>query len=155
MREIEEGKVKEFAEIKVTLCGTRITHSSVSIEELIKEFGPDEDGITRMDGLLNDDAGTPPQDAAPLDVFCEHLTMDLVKTTKGRFDLTIENVKEAMLATMSALPAYRSKNGEFVISAPTAKEATKATTEFFVDDPIAGPKKWNPTEYLKNQKKKS
>lgn len=43
MREIEDGKIKECAEIRVTLCSTRITHNPEKIEKLLEELGQDTD----------------------------------------------------------------------------------------------------------------
>jgi hypothetical protein len=43
MRELEEGKSKEYAEIRVTLCGTRTTHNPETIEKFLEEMNQDTD----------------------------------------------------------------------------------------------------------------
>lgn len=42
MREIEDGKIKECAEIRVTICGTRITHNPDKIENLLESLNKDQ-----------------------------------------------------------------------------------------------------------------
>ena len=152
MREIEEGKVKEFAEIKVTLCGKRITHSSVTIEEMIEASEPnqEESAEENPENTPYRGHGTPQQDEDPLAAFCSKL-FNCLKTT-GHSDHTIESVQAALLLTMANFPTYWSRIGEFTIPAQSSKQEQKV--EFFVEDRESGEKKkWDPTEYLKNKKK--
>ena len=43
MRELEEGKAKEYAEIRVTLCGIRTTHNPETIDKFLEEMNQDTD----------------------------------------------------------------------------------------------------------------
>jgi hypothetical protein len=162
MREIEEGKVKEYAEIRVTLCGTRITHNPKKIEEFIEEFRSDE----KEDSCDHEPAGEnpenppfrgygiPPRDGDPLDKFCENLLVHMKMLTHNGQRWSMDCVKMALTNTMSAFPMYRGKSGEFTIPAQADEQKPDPEAEFFRIDPEDGePKKWDPMAYLKNRKK--
>jgi len=141
MREIEKGNVKEFAEIRVTLRGKRITRDPAKIGKFLGEFGQDVEGPEKPveENTQNSPYrgyGTPPRYEDPLDLFCTSLMRHLKTQTYDGRTWNSYRVWSALKDCMGEFPSYRNQGGEFVIpsSADETNPAPDPEAEFFAKD---------------------
>jgi hypothetical protein len=141
MRALEEGKVKEFAEIRVTLCGKRITHNPATIGRFLGEFGQDVEGPEKPveENTQNSPYrgyGTPPRYEDPLDLFCTSLMRHLKTQTYDGRTWNSYRVRSALLGCMAEFPSHWNKDREFTIPLPAeeTKPAPDPEAEFFAKD---------------------
>jgi len=167
MKLIESGAVREFAEIKIVLCGDlRVPSKQPLTELLLDDYEKTADKIespNKQEPKQGYRGYGNPEDIDFLDIFCESLMDHLKIHTSNGKTWSSDKIRMAVQNCISTFPIQQQPDGSFLIPPPATEKAvaddelieTEAEKEFFIDQQMApeGPSdKWDPAAYLKNRK---